>query len=194
MGRFISTRLTAAPVGDANGYLDTTTMADGAYALIANAPTSGARKITMTRTVINAADTPGTVTFVGTDLSGTTIEEVIVPGGHGLLITGTKFFATVASATQAGWVKDAGTADTLVIGWDGSECAVATGTGVLHGVVITTTNASTVTFADATGTLFVLPNSTAVGFYEYELGYSGYLRMEPAGAYDIIAIHSPSGY
>ena len=42
------------------------------------------------------------------------------------------------------------------------------------------------------GTLFVLPNSTAVGFYEYELGYSGYLRMEPAGAYDLIAIHSPS--
>jgi hypothetical protein len=36
----------------------------------------------------------------------------------------------------------------------------------------------------------VLPNSTAIGFYQYDLGYSGYLRMEPAGAYDIIAIHS----
>ena len=193
MGRYISTRLTAAPVGDANGYKTSVNMANGAYVLDANAPTSGARKVTMTRTVVNAADTPGTVTLVGTDLAGATITEVLVPGAHTIVVTGTQFFATLASATQAGWVIGAAAADTLEIGW-AAECAVATGTGVLHGVVITTTNASTVTFADATGTLFVLPNSTAVGFYEYELGYSGYLRMEPAGAYDIIAIHSPSGY
>ena len=57
-------------MGDANGYKTSVDMANGAYALDANAPTSGARHVTMTRTVVDAADTPGTVTFVGTDLSG----------------------------------------------------------------------------------------------------------------------------
>ena len=191
MARNISTRLTAAPVGDANGYKTTVDMKVGAYTLDANAPTSGARHVTITRTVVDTADTPGTVVLVGKDLSGQVITETITPGAHTILVTGAKWFSYLTSATGAGWVIGGTDEDTIEIGW-AAECAVATGTGELKALLIAVTHASTITLKDATGTLVVLPNSFAVGYYEMELGYSGFLQIATGGSQDVVAIHTPS--
>jgi hypothetical protein len=184
--------ISAAPVGDADGFKLSVDMANGAYALDALVPTFGARHVTMTRTVVNAADDPGTVTIVGKDPSGQTITEVLIPGAHTILVTGTKFFASVATATQAGWVLGAVAADTIVIGWD-AQNAVATGSGVLHGIVVNTTAAGIITIADSSGTIAVLKVSIAEGFQgPYDVNWSGYLRVEPAAASDITVLHSGS--
>jgi hypothetical protein len=190
MARYVSNRLNAAPTASANGYVTSTAMKNAAYTLAADHPTSGARHITMTRTVVGGADTPGIITAVGTDLGGNAITEVLTPGANGVLVTGTKFFATVASLTGSGWVAATGD-DTIVIGWD-AQCALATGSGVMKGFFLTVTAASAITFTDAGGALVVLPNSFPVGYYETEMGYSGYLRVETAGAQDIYVLHTPS--
>jgi hypothetical protein len=185
------THISAAPAAVADGYF-TGNMANGAYALLANAPTFGARQITLTRTVVNAADTPGTITCVGKDLSGQTITEVLVPGANGILVTSTKFFASLATATQAGWVLGAAAADTIVLGW-AAENAVATGSGVFHGIVVNTTAAGAITVTDSGGTIAVLVSNIAEGFYgPYDANWSGYLRVEPAAASDITVLHSGS--
>ena len=186
------TNIAAAPAGDANGYLDTTDMKVGAYTLIANAPTFGARHVTLTRTVVDTADTPGTVVLVGTDLSGQEITETLIPGANGILVTSTKFFATLASATGVGWVIGGATADTMVIGWDNVN-AVVTGSGTLHAIVINTTAAGAITVADARGTIATIPSNVAVGtLFEYDVAFAGYLRVEPAAASNITVIHSGS--
>jgi hypothetical protein len=191
------TTISAAPVGSANGYKTSVDMANGAYTLDANAPTFGCRHVTITRTVVNAADTPGTITIVGKDLAGQTISEVMTPGAHSILVTSTKFFASVSSATQAGWVLGAAAADTIVIGWDSTN-VVATSSGVLGAIQINTTAAGSITIADAQGTIAVIPSNVAVGtFYRYDLAFSGYLRVEPVAASNITVIHSgslPSSY
>ena len=193
MARFISTRLTAAPVGDANGFLTSVDMSNGAYALDANTPTSGARHVTVTRTAGGDLDVGGTVALVGKDLSGQVISETITVGASTIVVASTLWFSYLTSATSAGWTIDVGgpTADTIEIGW-GAECAVATGSGTLKALFIAVTHASTITFTDATGTLLVLPNSFAVGHYEMELGYSGFLQIAIGGTQDVVAIHSPS--
>jgi hypothetical protein len=186
------TNIAAAPAADADGYKTSVDMANGAYALDALVPTFGARHVTMTRTVVNAADTPGTITIVGKDLSGQTITEVLIPGAHTVLVTGAKFFASVASATQAGWVLGAAAADTIVIGWD-AQNAVATGSGTFHGIVVNTTAAGAIVIADSGGTIATLKASIAEGFYgPFDVAFSGYLRVEPAAASDITVIHSGS--
>ena len=190
MARNISTRLTAAPVGDANGYLASTNMKVGAYTLIANAPPSGARHVTVTRTVVVGADTPGTIVLVGKDLSGQVITETISVGANSIVVASSLWFSYLTSATGAGWVIS-GTADTVEIGW-GAECAVATGTGELEALFLSITHASTITLSDATGTLLVMPVSFPVGFYPLELGYSGFLQVATGGTQDVVLIHSPS--
>jgi len=185
--------IAAAPAASANGYKTSVDMANGAYALDALVPTFGARHVTMTRTVVNAADTPGTITVVGKSPSGEVITEVITPGAHGVLVTGTKFFASLVSATQAGWVLGAAAADTIVIGWD-AQNAVTAGSGTLHAIVINTTAAGAITVADSKGIIATIPSNVAVGtFYEYDVEFSGYLRVEPAAASNITVIFSPSG-
>ena len=186
------THIAAAPVGDANGFLISVNMKATAYTLDATVPTFGARHVTCTRAVVGAADvTTGGLVLVGKDLAGSVITETLAVGANGVLVTGTKFFASLTSARTAGWVVDTG-ADTLEIGWD-AECAVATGNGTLHGIVINTTAAGIITVADARGTIAVIPVSVAVGtFYEYDANFSGYLRVEPAAASDITVIHSGS--
>jgi hypothetical protein len=190
------THISAAPVGDANGYYDGD-MKAGAYAPLVSVPTFGARHVTMTRTVVNAADTPGVMNIVGTDPGGSTITETITPGAHGVLVTGTRYFASITSITNVGWVLGAAAADTIVIGWDDMN-AVAVGSGTFHAIHVNTTAAGTITIADASGTIAVLPANVAVGFYgPYDVGWSGVLRVEPVAASDITVIHSgslPSGY
>ena len=193
MARNISTRLTAAPVGDANGYLTSVDMKLGAYTLDANEPTSGARHVTVTRTAAGDADTGGTVVLVGKDLSGQTITETITVGASTVVVASSQWFSYLTSATGVGWVIDPGgpTADTIEIGW-GAECAVATGSGECKAMLLAVTHASTITFTDATGTLAVFPASFAVGYYELELGFSGFLQVATGGTQDVVIIHSPS--
>ena len=185
------TNISAAPTDDANGYLLSVDMKVGAYALDATVPTFGARHVTCTRTVVDAADTPGTIVIVGKDLSGQTITETLTPGATGVLVTGTKFFASLTSATGAGWVI-AGGADTIVIGWDEFN-AVATGSGTFHGIVVNATAAGAIVVADSGGTIATLIANIAEGFYgPFDVAFSGYLRVEPAAASDITVIHSGS--
>jgi hypothetical protein len=190
------TRIAAAPVGDADGYLHSVNMKVGAYVLDHTAPTSGARHVTCTRTrdgAVGTEDAPGTIVLVGKDLAGSTITETLTPGAHTVVVTGTKFFASLTSATGVDWVIDAPAGeDHLEIGFD-AECAVATGSGTLHGIVINTTAAGIITIADSGGTIAVIPASVADGtFYEYDVAYSGFLRVEPAAASDITILHSGS--
>jgi hypothetical protein len=196
------THISAAPVGDANGFLTSVDMKVGAYVLNATAPTFGARHVTCTRTrdgVGGTDDTPGTLVVVGKDLAGSTITETLtVSATSTTVVTGTKFFAKLTSVTGAGWEVDAGAGkDKLEVGWD-AECAVATGSGTLHGIVINTTAAGIITISDSGGTIAVIPVSVADGtFYEYDANYSGFLRVEPAAASDITILHSgslPSSY
>jgi len=190
------THISAAPTGDANGYLISVAMKNGAYVLDALTPAYGARHVTCTRTRNGAGgseDTPGTLTIVGKDLSGQTISEVLIPGAHTVVVTGTKFFSSISSATGAGWVRDAGVGseDTLEIGWDAVN-AVAVGGGTFHGIVVNTTAAGVITVTVDGATLAVLPVSVAVGFYgPYDVAYST-LRVETAAASDITVIHSGS--
>ena len=190
MGGFSWTGISAAPAASANGYVESVAMKVGAYTLAATTPTFGARHVTCTRTVVGGADTPGTLLVTSKDLSGQTITETLTPGAHGVLVTGTKFFASVASITGAGWVTATGD-DTIVVGWDALN-AIATGSGTLHSIVVNTTAAGTITVTDASGTIAVLKASIAEGNYLYDVGWQGYLRVETAAASNITVIHSGS--
>jgi hypothetical protein len=200
MGGYQHTHIAAAPVADANGFLQSIAMKNGAYALDANVPTFGARRVTCTRTrdgLGGTEDDPGTLVLVGTDLAGSVITETLTPGAHTVVVTGSKYFARLTSATGVDWVIDAPAGeDTLEIGW-AAECAVATGTGTVHAIVVNTTAAGVITISDSSGTIAVLPVSVDVGIYEYDAMWSGVLRVEPAAASDITVLHSgslPSSY
>jgi hypothetical protein len=196
------THIAAAPVSDADGYLHSVNMKNGAYALDHTSPglTGQARHVTCTRTRDGGAgteDAPGTLDIVGRDLAGSVITETLTPGAHTTVVTGTKFFASVTSATGVAWTIDAPAGeDHLEIGFD-AECAVATGSGTLHAIAVNTTAAGIITIADSTGTIAVLAASVLEGLYEFDVNYSGFLRVEPAAASDITVIHSgsqPSAY
>jgi hypothetical protein len=184
------TNLSAAPVADADGFVVSVAMKVGAYTFAATAPPSGARHVTCTRTVVGGADTPGTIVVVGTDLSGQAITETLTPGAHGILVTGSKFFARVTGVTGVDWETATGD-DTIVVGWD-AQCAIATSGGTLHAIVVNTTAAGIITVADARGTIAVLPSNVAVGTYVYDADYSGHLRVEPAAASNITILHTGS--
>jgi hypothetical protein len=191
---YAHTNIAAAPVGDANGFLESTNMKVGDYTLLLTAPTFGARHVTCTRTVVGNADTPGTLILTGRDLSGQTITEMLVVGAHTIVVTSTKLLAHLDKATGAGWVVDVGTTtpDTLEIGWDNVN-AVMTSGGTLHAIVINATAAGAITVADAAGTIATIPSNVAVGtFYLYDAQVAGYLRVEPAAASNITILHSGS--
>lgn len=194
------THIGGATAAVANRYVTSVAMKVGAYAL-ANAvpPTNGGRLVTLTRSAVGTADTPGTIVIVGTDAGGATITETLTPGADGVLVTGTRYFATIISITGVGWVIDAveGTADTIVIGC-AAAAILAEGTGVLHGIQINTTSASTIVVADARGTIATLPANIAAGtFYRWDIDWSGYLSVTVNGASDITVMHTgslPSSY
>src|SRR3990167_6404347 len=120
---FTYTNLAAANAADAARFLLSVAMEVGAYTLDETTiGTQGARHVTLTHTTVAAGtDTLGTVTIVCRDLSGQTISEVLTPVSDST-VTGTKWFASVASATGAGWVI-AGGNDTITIGY-GADIAV----------------------------------------------------------------------
>ena len=189
---FTSTYIAGAVgAGDTDRYCETQNMKVGALTLtVTLTPGNGARKVTCTRTVDGNADTPGTLLVTGKNLAGQTITETLIPGAHTVLVTGTKYFSSITSVVGAGWVID-GNNDTIVVGM-AAENHLAVGGGTIHGIYISTTAAGTITVTDASGTIMLLPVSAAVGLYEFDIDYVGFLRVETAAASDIFVIHTPS--
>jgi hypothetical protein len=170
----------------------------GAYTLsVTTMPEAGtARRVTITHaTVAVGTDTLGTVTVVGKNLAGQTITEVLVPVADSM-VTGTQWFASIASITGADWVI-AGGNDTITVGC-AATAIIAQGSGTLEALQINTTSASTIVVADATGTIATLPANVAVGtLYEWEISFTDYLSVQLNGASDVTVIHSgsmPSSY
>lgn len=115
---YFSTYAPAAPaVADVDRFVTTANMKVGGYT-VANAspPDSLCRNVTVSVTVVDVADTMGTVTIVGTDYNGEVITEVIIPAGDST-VSGKKAFKTVTTATGADWVKGGTTEDTITIGF-----------------------------------------------------------------------------
>lgn len=109
------------------------------------------RVITCTRTVVDTADTPGTIKITGTNADDEPISETLAVGAHAVLVTGTKAFKRIDSVEGAGWVIDAveGTADTIVVG-----------VGAAVGLPIVIKNAAQVVSAQL-GTAFAAPSVSA---------------------------------
>lgn len=187
--------LAIATAAVANRFVTSVDMKVGAYALANGGamPTEGARHVTLVRTVTDTADTPGTVTVAGKDLTGAAISEVLVPGATGVTVAGTKWFASVTSVTGAGWVIDGveATKDTIVVGC-GAQVIAVEGSGTLHSVSVNTTANGAITLADAAGTIAVLKASVAEGNYVYDVDFSGYLQVTLAAASDVTVIHDGS--
>lgn len=192
------THFAAAQAAVTNRFVTSANMKAATAYTLANAgamPSAGARHVTCTRTVAGDADTPGTILVTGKSLNGQTITETLTVGAHGVLVTGTKWFASVSavSGVGGGWVIDVGTStnDTIVVGC-GADCIVAEGSGVLEGITVNTSSAGTVTVSDANGTIAILPTNQTVGNYDYDVTYSGYLSVILTGASDVTVIHGPS--
>jgi hypothetical protein len=186
----MSTRLAAATAAVTDRFVASANMKVGTYT-IANATPAvpGARKVTVTHTAVTGNDTLGTLAVVGKDLLGNTITETITPLA-GTIATGNLWFASVTSVTGAGWVINTGN-DTIVVGHT-AAAILAEGGGSLAAIAINTTAAGAITIADSTGTLAVLAASIAVGLYEYEIPFSGYLSVTLAAASDVTVIHTGS--
>lgn len=188
VGPFARVNIAGATGAVANRFVTSTNMKVGAYT-VANGgamPTGGARRITVTHVAAGAADTLGTITVVGTDLSGAQISEVITPSA-GSTVTGTRWFAAVASVTGAGWTINEGN-DTLTVGCAAGVIACE-GACSVHAVVVNTTAAGTITLSDSAGTIAVLKASIAEGTYVYDAACSGYLGVAVAAASDITVLY-----
>lgn len=99
---------------DVDKIVTSTNMKVGAYTIAAQ-PTAPCL-ISVTVTAVGTADTMGTITFVGTDIDGEALTEEVTPIADDTVYT-TNEFASVTSATGAGWVIDVGVGnDTLTIG------------------------------------------------------------------------------
>ena len=181
-------RFNAAPTASANRFVVSQNMLNGAYTLTGTLtmPTAGARKVTVTHTLVSTVDTLGVITVTGTTLSGAVQTDVITPLS-GTIATGTKLFATITSIVGSAWTAVAG-ADTVVIGCDATQ-AVLDGQGTLHAVVVNTTAAGTVTLADSKGTIAVLKASIAEGTYYYDIDVNT-LTVTQTSTSDITVVRS----
>jgi len=97
---------------DVDKVVTTANMAAAAY-IIAAQPTVPCR-LTVSHTAVGAADTLGTIVFVGTLPSGTVVQETVTPVASSTVSTVNEF-ATVTSITGVGWVIGEGN-DTITIG------------------------------------------------------------------------------
>jgi hypothetical protein len=193
---FTNTAATTAAV--TNRFVTSVNMANGAYTVANASPVwSGGCLITATISAVTGNDTPGTLTIVGTDLTGAAQTEILtlVAGGAA---TGSKVFRTVTSVTQAGWVINVGN-DTIVVGCAAGNIACGS-QGTLQGVLVNNTVATAFSIADATRTIITVPISQAAGtFYNFGAGvdFGGHLKVLTTSTNDVTVIHtstSPSTY
>ena len=189
-GGFRSARIAlGAPAAVANGYVVSVNMLVGAYTLAATQPTFGARHVTLVRTVVVEADTPGTVVVLGVDAYGKIISETLVVGATGVTVTSVLYFATITSLNGVGWVSG-GTPDTIVIGWDAlNAVAVKSGSGILHAILAEVALTGIVTFNDTTGAKMILPAAFPIGLYPLDIGFAGKIEVVTAAADRVIAIY-----
>lgn len=193
MGRSRS-HLAAATAAVTNRFVTSVDMKVGAYSLANSGamPTEGARHVTVAVTAVGTADTMGTIVVAGKDLANNSISETLTPIA-GQTVTGTKWFASVASVTGAGWAIDAveGTKDTVIVGCGAAVIAVE-GSGTLQAVAVNTTANGAITLADAGGTIAVLKASITEGLYVFDVDFSGFLQVTLAAASDATIIHTGS--
>ncbi len=183
---YTNTAATTAAV--TNRFVTSANMKVGTYTIANASPVwSGGCQVTLTHTTVAGTDTLGTVTIVGTDLSGSTITEVLTPVADST-VTSVGIFRSVVSATGAGWVA-VSTADTIVIGCAAGSFAAASG-GVLGNVIVNTTAAATVVISDKRGTIATLKASIAEGTYPFNVAYAGYLKVATTSTNDVTVTHS----
>jgi hypothetical protein len=187
------TNIAAATAAVANRFVTSTNMKVGAYT-IANggvATWAGGFLVTLTHSTVAAGtDTLGTVTIVGRDMAGAVQTEVLTPVADSL-VTGTKVFRSVTSATGAGWVITGGN-DTLVIG-NAAGAYLLVGSGMLDKLIINAAAAATIVVADGRGTIQTIPSNQAAGTaYEYDLSVAGFLKVTTTSTNDITVTHSSS--
>ena len=187
------TAISATTAAVTNRFITSTNMKVGAYTIANASPVwQGGCFVTLTHTTVAAGtDTLGTIALVGTDLAGNTIGETLTPVADSV-VTSTKVYRTVTSATGAGWVI-AGGNDTIVMGCAAGSIACGTA-GTLYAVVVNTTAAATVVLSDSVRTIATLKVSIAEGHYLYGQGldFVGYLKVATTSTNDITVIHSPT--
>jgi hypothetical protein len=195
------TNIAAATSAVTNRFVTSTNMKNAAYTVVNSgvATWSAGFLVTVTHTQVGGVtDVLGTITIVGTSLSGQTQTEVITPL-TGTTATGTKVFRSVATVTGAGWTRDAGAGseDTIVVG-NAAGAYLVDGGGKLDRLIINTAAAATIVVADARGTIQTIPSNQAAGtMYLYELDVASYLKVTTTSTNDITVIHSasvPSSY
>lgn len=186
------TPISASTVAVTNRFVTSTNMINGAYTVANASPAwQGGCRVVATITAVTGNDTPGTLTIVGTDLSGNAITEVLtlVAGGTA---TGAKVFRTITSITGAGWVINAGN-DTIVVGCEAGSIVCGT-SGTCYGIIVNATAAATVVIADSSRTLATLKASMPEGVYIFGPGidFTGFLRLSTTSTNDVTLIHSPT--
>ena len=183
------TNIAATTAAVANRFVTSANMKVGTYTIANASPVwAGGCIVTITHaTVAAGTDTLGTITIVGTGLSGATITEVITPLADAVA-SSVNIFRTVVSATGAGWVI-AGGNDTITIGCAAGSYAAASG-GVLGQVVVNSTAAATVVISDSKGTIATLKASIAEGSYRFDVVYNGYLKVATTSTNDVTLTHT----
>lgn len=89
-----------------------TNMKNGDYVIAAQPDV--ARNLVVTATAVDANDTLGKITIVGTDINGLVITEEVIPV-DGTPVSTTKAFLTVTKITGSGWAISGGN-DTIIVG------------------------------------------------------------------------------
>ena len=151
----------------ANKLVTSTAMKLGTYTIAAQpiAPSI----LSVGNTVVATADTMGTIDFVGTDITGATISESVVPVANSTVLT-TKEFASVTSITGTGWVIGGATADNIVVGTAGQTA----GTGSYFCDVQITSATVVASQTNKTGAItanLALITSIPVGVYPTKVTY-----------------------
>ena len=130
--------LGAPALASGSAVVSSTTMSNRAYALhsgtavVTTATLDVPRNITATVTTSSTADTPGTLTIVGTNIADEPITEALAltsSTASPTTTTGAKAFKTVTSIASTGWVAVGGT-DSIVVGVGNKlACPVLLATG-----------------------------------------------------------------
>lgn len=185
-----ATNIAATTAAVADRIVASANMKVGTYTVANASPVwAGGALITVTHAQVGGVtDTLGTIAVVGKDLHGNAISETITPL-DGTVATGTKVFRSVTSVTGAGWVIDTGN-DTITVGVAAGSY-VAVGGGLFKSIVVNATAAATVVVSDASGTIATLAASIANGVYEFEVPWSGFLKVATTSTNDVTLIHSP---
>jgi hypothetical protein len=190
----VFTNISASTAAVANRFVVSVNMKVGAYTLANASPVwQGGCLVTVTHTEVGGGvDTLGTIVVVGTDPSGQTVTDTIVPL-NGTVATGVTIFRTITSVTGVGWVIGVGN-DTIVVGCAAGSYVTCC-SGQLFAIVVNTTAAAAVVVSDARGTIATLKSSIAEGDFQFGangVNFAGYLKVATTSTNDITVIHSES--